>query len=92
MGLYTSHKIHSSTQQICSKLTWICQLRKWNLGSSVLNIRLYNRKYKGYSVQQVHDLSYLGFNLPEKYDKPDKQNTFICVYMWMYRQNFEEYW
>jgi len=55
------------------------------LESSVLNITLYNRKYKGYSVQQVRDLSYFGFNMPEKYDKPDKQNTLIYVYMWLNR-------
>jgi len=55
------------------------------------NIRLYNRKYKGYSVQQVHDLSYLGFNMPQKYDKPNRKNILIYVHVWLNRQNFEEY-
>jgi hypothetical protein len=25
-------------------------------------------------VQQVHDFSYIGFNIPQKYDKTDKDN------------------
>jgi len=29
--------------------------------------------------------------MPQKYEKPDKQNTLIYVYVWLNRQNFEEY-